>query len=197
MQDEKKPCIAVDYDGVVADTSQLKADWIRENLGMSVSPGICDRTRCVERIGTRQYNRMAKVVYGREYSLRAQPVAGLKSAIPILAKSFRLVILSARDDSNILWVTEWLQKHGLYQHFSGVISTQQRQKLETASELGAAALFDDDIRHLRGPGLTSVRRFHFDRDLPEDVRTEKQLVHVKSWHVFLQLLGKGKEVFDG
>jgi len=188
MQNANKPCIAIDYDGVIADTNQLKADWIRENLGVSISPGLCDRTRCVKHIGVEAYNRMAKVVYDREYSLQAQPLAGLKSAIPALAKLFRLIILSTRDNSNIRWVNEWLYSYGLYEQFTDIVSSYQKQKLGIASELRATALLDDDIRHLRVSGFLSVRRFHFDRDLFEDIQREGQIVHVKSWTAFLQVL---------
>ena len=61
--------IAIDYDGTIADTNRVKADWILQNLGQVVAPWNCDRTNCVPIIGESAYQIMGDVVYERESTL--------------------------------------------------------------------------------------------------------------------------------
>ena len=49
---------SVDFDGVIANTNNVKSKWIRSHLDIDVPPTYCDRTSCVSRIGLSEYERM-------------------------------------------------------------------------------------------------------------------------------------------
>lgn len=153
--------IALDYDGVIADTNQVKSEWIAEHLGMDVPPWLCDRTECVPIIGLENYAQMSPVVYGREASQRARPLPGAVEAIQSLRRTCRLAIVTARTAEQIQWVREWLAHQGIEDAFEGVYSSSGGMaKADIVRRLGAIALVEDDVRHLLQAPETRFARIH-------------------------------------
>ena len=183
--------LAFDYDGVIANTNQVKSEWIARNLGQEVPPWQCDRTRCVPVIGLAAYERMSREVYGREASLGAQPMPGAIEGIRELAAMHRLVIVTARDEERMRWTREWLHSAGIERCFADIRSSVGGSKPDIVAGLGAAALVDDDARHLRGaPEARFARLLFLQGGEPGEV--EPGIYAVPDWQTLIaRLAGLG------
>jgi hypothetical protein len=180
--------IALDYDGVIADTNQIKSDWIAENLGLDVPPWLCDRTECVPIIGLENYNRMSPIVYGREASLRAQPVPGALEAVRALQRTYRLIIVTARTTEQIQWTREWLRQQRVEDAFGDILSSSGGiAKAEIVRQIGAIALIEDDVRHLlKWPEIRFVR-IHLSPHVQGNA-SEPGIAAASDWPMALSLL---------
>lgn len=155
--------IALDYDGTTADTNACKAVWIRETLGISLAAWQCDRTDCVPIIGRENYERMADVVYDREWTIKAAPVEGALQAVRLLASEFELHLVTARPARRIEYAREWLDKEKLLDCFHGFHSSQGVPKEQICRSIGAVILVDDDRRHVEK--LTGLIGIHLTADV--------------------------------
>ncbi len=139
---------AVDYDGVVADTNNMKREWIKEGQGLEVPAWRCDHTSCVPEILTeKQYQEMAEIVYGKDWSFKARPVPGAITGLFDLARIGAVYIVTARLPERLQWVREWLRRHALETVISRLISTEypsRRSKKDICVENEFHLLIDDD-----------------------------------------------------
>ncbi len=138
----------IDYDGTIADTNRVKAAWIRERLGREVDPQACDRTSCVPIIGADSYEDMAAVVYEREWSLRAPPVAGAVAGLRALQEHGQVYVLTARLPHRLAFAREWLEQHGAGELADALLSSADSDKLSLCKQYSIGVLVDDDERHL-------------------------------------------------
>ena len=164
METAFRNCLVIDYDGVIADTNSQKSVWISQHLGLTVTPGSCNRTQCVQRIGLDNYERMASVIYGSDFSLSAKPLPGLRKALTTLSKK------------------------GLVHCFEDIVSSQAMEKLALAQRVLATAILDDDIRHLISDHYTNIKRYHFSIDLPSESIWEPPIMHIKSWRALCAII---------
>lgn len=142
------PCFGIDYDATVADTNSVKATWIREHLGLEVSPWQCDRTTCIPIIGLESYEAMSSVVYERDYTLAAAPIAGALDALRTLSLHSSVYIITARPPYRIAFAETWLEQHGVADTISNIFSSAASDKQTLCREHGVNVLVDDDVRHL-------------------------------------------------
>ena len=49
--------IGIDFDGTIADTNQVKAEWIKKKLRIDLPPSKCDRSQSVPIIGLENYKK--------------------------------------------------------------------------------------------------------------------------------------------
>jgi len=144
----RMPCLGIDYDATIADTNSVKATWIREHLGLEVSPWQCDRTTCVPIIGLENYEAMSLVVYERDYTLVAAPIAGALDALRTLSLHSSVYIITARPPHRIAFAKTWLAEHGAADTISNIVSSAATDKQALCREHGVNVLVDDDVRHL-------------------------------------------------
>ena len=196
MDDKQRPGIGIDYDGTIADTNTIKAAWIRENLGIKVPPWKTDRTMCVPIIGLEQYERMSRVVYSPEMSMRAPEVPGAASAIRVLSVKYRVYVVTARNNRQIASCQAWLREAGIAEYISGYLSSAERgpdgtrrSKGELAHRYGICVLVDDDERHLRGEELAEFRRILLKHGCNEPLAVDAGIALASSWTDVLRLLG--------
>lgn len=142
------PCLGIDYDATIADTNSVKAAWILDNLGLDVSPCQCDRTSCVPIIGLENYEAMSSVVYERDHTLAALPIAGALDALRTLSIYSRVYIITARPPYRIAFAKTWLERHGAADTISNIFSSAASDKQSLCREHGVNVLVDDDVRHL-------------------------------------------------
>lgn len=161
-----RPGVALDYDGVIADTNAVKSRWIRRHLRRDVPPWETDRTNCVRLIGIEDYLKMAPHAYGWRASLSARPVAGARRALRTLAARCRVYLLTARRGSMLRGCREWLRRNGLDRHIEGYLTGGHADgrgegKAALCARLGLRALVDDDERHFTGVDDPAVLRILF------------------------------------
>lgn len=184
----QNPVLAIDYDGVVANTNEIKSLWIRNYLGLKVPSWRCDRTQCVPLIGIDNYEQMSQVVYGRKASLDAKPVAGAVQSIQRLSKLFRLYIVTARSKEKIKWVHQWLRMNSLETFLQGVMSSVGKSKAEVIAHIRAVALLDDDLRHLLSLAEHNFLKFNLAPNLRVRYTRKDDLIQVRTWKAFSELV---------
>jgi len=139
---------AVDLDGVIADTTAVKAAWISANLGLSLEPWQCDRSTCVPLIGEDAYRAMATALWEREATELVRPVAGVLEALALLARQGAVHVITARFPERLAYAERWLAAHGADRLVRSVISSAGTDKAARCAQVGARVLVDDDPRHL-------------------------------------------------
>lgn len=163
---KEKPGIALDYDGVIADTNSLKSRWILRHLGRKVPPWETDRTSCVRHIGREAYRRMSPEVYGWKASLKARAVPGIRRAIRDLAARARVYVLTARSGEMLRGCRAWMRRSGLDRFVAGYLVGGRAEalgegKVPLCARYGLIALVDDDERHFDGLGGVPVLKVLF------------------------------------
>jgi hypothetical protein len=149
--DESRLVIAVDYDGVIADTNSAKAHWLRQHLGIDVDPGDCSHTDLVpDVLDEAQYRSPDDYVYSESVSADVPPVRGAVEALRRLSERWQIVVLSARSAERLKWAGRWLQRRGLTEAIEDVRTSDGQSKEDALNELEALVLVDDDRRHLTG-----------------------------------------------
>ena len=173
--------IAIDYDGTIGDTNREKVKWIRANLGIEISPWDCNSTDCIPVIGRDAYHRMGEEVYEWEGTLRAEPVPGVADAVRTLARTAVLHVVTARPESRLDSVREWLRRQGVLPCFATIRSSIETSKLAVCRELGADVLVDDDPRHM-GEAAAGAPAYLLLQDGREDGRDcAPGVVFCRSW----------------
>ena len=176
--------IAIDFDGTIADTNDVKTEWIKRTLGVEVPAWKCDRSRCVPIIGLERYEEMAEVAYGDEGTRTAKPVEGAVEAIKSLASQATLYVVTSRGASHLPAARDWLTSHGVIDLIRAVLSSAGRTKGEVCLEHGIGVLLDDDLRHVGPVEKGSPRAVLFARG-PQD-STALDAIHVGSWPEFVR-----------
>lgn len=182
------PVLALDYDGVVANTNEIKSLWIRNNLGLKVPSWRCDRTQCVPRIGLANYEQMSQVVYGRKATQDAKPVAGAVQSIQRLSQLFGLCIVTARSQEKINWIHQWIGMNSLAPFLKEVVSSEGKSKAEIVAHISAVALLDDDLRHLVRLAEYDFLKFNLAPNLRARYTKKDDLIQVRTWKAFSELI---------
>lgn len=179
----------IDYDGTIADTNRVKAAWIRERLGRQVDPQVCDRTSCVPIIGADNYEDMAAVVYEREWSLKALPVAGAVDGLRTLRQYGRVYVLTARLPHRLTFAREWLEQHGAGEFADALLSSADSNKLSICKQHSIDVLVDDDERHLRPVVGQGVQAILLKVDFTGDITPPAGVELCRSWPEVLNKIG--------
>jgi hypothetical protein len=130
---------------------------------------------------------MSPIVYGREASLRAKPMPGVLEAVRTLQQAYRLIIVTARTEEQIQWAWEWLALQGIEDAFEDVLSSRGTTKAEIVKRLGAIALVEDDIRHLRASPDLQFARIHLAPHAGE-TKAEPGILTVRDWSSIVSAL---------
>lgn len=177
----KRHSFGIDYDGTIADTNRVKASWIRERLGQEVHPHACDRTSCVPIIGADNYEDMAAVVYEREWSLKAPPVAGALDGLRALRECGQVYVLTARLPHRLAFAREWLEQHGAGEFADALLSSAQSDKLSVCKQHGIDVLVDDDERHLIPVVTRGIQAVLLKVDFNGDITPSTGVQFCRSW----------------
>jgi hypothetical protein len=179
--------IAIDFDGTLADANAIKAQWIKQNLGIDVPPWKCSRTSCVPIIGSANYELMGEFVYGDEATSKMQPNPGAVQAIEALSSGASLYIVTNRRASNVPFAQRWLDAQRIAKFFHAVLSSEAQSKAAICQEHGINILLDDDIRHLIGNGNQNLSMVQFKPDWDECPLDD--VVCIKTWQEFVAYVG--------
>lgn len=192
MSQKNRKIICLDFDGVIANTGQIKSQWIATELGIRVPPEHCARTQCIPRIGLNNYNRMAEYVYSRETSLLTKPMPGSISSIVQLSLQARLFIITARTEMHSRWMEEWLHLYEIHDKFEDIITTAVTGKTKIAIQLGASAIVDNDERHFEESKQSKLQKYHFALFIRKSYIyiEDKDIIRVRNWRTLFSLLMK-------
>ncbi len=142
---EKGPVI-IDFDGVIANTPELKSDWIRKNLNLLVPSWHTDRENCIPLIGEQNYERMAEEVYTDS---GISEILGMRNGIYRLKSlGFKLYVLTSRAPNRQQYARKWLSEKGLMQYFEDFLCIDGSSKAPFIERLSPYAVIDDEMRFL-------------------------------------------------
>jgi len=180
--------VAIDYDGTIADTNRQKVKWIRARLGIDVAPWECNRTDCVPLIGIEAYEEMGREIYERESSLAAPEVPGALRALRGLACRAEVHIVTARPPRIMDFSREWLQRKGVFECLSGIVSSEGSTKSDICAAIGARVLIDDDSRHLRDVEAEGLTRIYLQEGREKAPACGSGVVFCRSWAEVVRLV---------
>ncbi len=190
----KRRRFGIDYDGVVADTSVIKARWIREHLGQVVAPWQTDRETCEEIIGNR-YNDLSEAVYSRPLTLAAPEVPGAIYALYKLDQIGDVYLVTARPPKRLNSARDWLEKFKLIEYFTDLVSTRDDKgnevsKGELCQKLELDVLIDDELRYLvEAANYHKLRRILLKNGCTDRIRVPRGIEFTRSWREVLEFLG--------
>ncbi len=101
-------------------------------------------------IGAEPYEAMANVVYEKERSMQASPIAGALDAVNALSMCGKVYVVSARLAHRMAFARQWLAQRGVARLVNGFLSFAGSDKKALCTQYGLQALSDDDARHLEG-----------------------------------------------
>lgn len=191
MTEDKK--IAFDFDGVIADTNQKKMQWMQKHGFHLIN---CDKTSFYQELSQtkekveidRIYKNMGSYIFRPEILEETMPVQGAIETIQKLAQKFEIYIITARTESMINPVNNWLEKYHIKNKIKQVISSSYEPKQEICLKRGISFLCDDDIRHLIDKKVKT--RVLFNNKKKEN---KKDIWIVKSWEEIEQCLNTVEE----
>ena len=134
-----RPRVAMMFEGVIADTNEAKAAWIRTNLRRDVKPEQCSRDECVTLIGRDDYERMMSQLYAND----ARGVRGMPGAAPYvaaLAGKADIYVFTEASADRVPDLRLWLASNGYGDLADRVITTRGNGAAEL-TRLGRVAVF--------------------------------------------------------
>jgi|SRR3989338_3484826 len=191
----KKLRCGIDYDGVVADTSAIKAKWIRDNLGQIVAPWQTDRETCEGIIGKNEYEDLSRAVYSRPLTLAAPEVPGATYALYQIDRLGEIYLVTARPPKRINYAKEWLERFRLIEYFKDLVSIKDDKghevsKGELCQELKLDIIIDDELRYLTDKECKGLnRRILLKNGCTDRIRMPRGIEFARNWREALDLLG--------
>lgn len=141
--------IGIDFDGVIADCTDLKREQSQRLYGIDIPPHRCKEKFVIEDgLMTREQYRaiMENVCTTRECGLRMRPIEGAIAAIRSLQdRGHSVKIVTSREDEEVEIAREWSRMQGLDVDFVSV----GYGKDKTDAVRGMDIYIDDDVYRLR------------------------------------------------
>jgi hypothetical protein len=141
--------VGIDFDGIIADTYALKAQWIKDHVGKDIPPWQCDRTSCVPLIGAKAYAEMGKYVYGSQATAQTRLVEGVAEVLKAVSALTCIYVITNRNAVQAQYAQQWLEEQGLAGSVQEIISSAGRDKVVVCVQKGVEWFMDDDMRHLK------------------------------------------------
>ena len=182
--------LAIDFDGVIADTSTLKQAYVKERLGQEVSIAETDKATLPTIIGEESYKEMIRAIYSSK-PLEAPVVEGAKKCLKELAKHHTLIIVTNRSDEEIHVMTSYLQKHGL-QH-DKVVNTPGQSKEEICLAEGVDAILEDSLAQLARFKRGRTRLYLLTRPYNKGMHPPPNIERTESWRDFTRRVTSPKD----
>ncbi|MCB0334918.1 MAG: hypothetical protein KDD62_01390 [Bdellovibrionales bacterium] len=181
-----KKVIAIDFDGVIADTGAVKSLYLKSQHHVDLEPSRCRSANYRKLIGDQACDLMAQTIYGRDVTLTIPAMMGVHAAIEKLASSARLFVLTARNASQALAIPQWLNLQGMSEYFEEVrFLDDEQSKLQVCDEIGADTLIDDYDKHLRTQSSERLLILYGSDEVP----AEAPYVPAQDWAEVLRVIG--------
>lgn len=190
-----KKTIAVDIDEVLMPHFQDLVDWYNQNYGTKLTLAN-NHPKNTEGWGTDSFDeavrRVQKFLVSDTFK-NSQPFEEAKAAVRHLAKNYRMVIITAREDIVKETTYRWLKTHfeDIFEetHFTSAYSLQgkARHKADIAKEIGADYLIDDSTEHIEKALETGITALLFgEYPWQADKVVLKGVIRVKNWQEVLE-----------
>lgn len=189
----RKTKIAFDFDGVIADTTKKKQEWLKKqnielvNTDKTSFYKELQKTMKKKRVDE-LYREMGIHIFTQETLLETNAIEGAINAIKKIAQQYDIYIITARTQPLILHVKKWLEKNNIKQDIREVLSSSWEEKQDICYKNDIHFLCDDDIRHLEKEKIENRILFHQIK-----IPNYSGIQEVNSWkEIEKLLLGKSK-----
>lgn len=187
----KKRKIGMDYDGVIADTGEMKARLIKKRFNKIIPPWKTDRAICVRLIGKDNYEAISSEVYERNQTLAAPPIPGAYFGMFTISRTDEIYIVTARPPRRVNFAREWIDNLGASEfitEYRSIYDGKSRMtKGEICRELGLDTFLEDEERFLEEID-PNVRRMLLKNACREELSIPKGIELARSWEEILKLL---------
>lgn len=180
--------IALDFDGVLADTLILKQRWLADHMHLTCEARLLTRGYLVDLIGEKKYADMQQKI-GYEDTLTCAPVRGCLKTIRALSGKFEFVIVTSRYLEKMKWVDRWLEKYLFKEYITNVINAEGEEKLVVSKRNECDYLVDNDLRHLIPNVQRNIKKIHFCPS-SHPMPNYDGVTSVKSWYQLCDFLTK-------
>ena len=160
-----KTKIAFDFDGVIADTTKKKQEWLKKRNIKLVNT---DKTSFYQELKNKMkletidiiYKEMGKHIFTQQTLLDTEPINGAINSIKKISKKYDIYIITARTQQLILHVKQWLEKNDIEQNITEILSSSCEEKQDICNQYYIDFLCDDDKRHLEKEKIRNRILFH-------------------------------------
>lgn len=195
--------IGIDYGGIIADTNQMKSDWIKNSLGIYIPPWKTDRSTCISELSQHFSNETALKLYDSNLMYICQETKA--SEVPLvlnsidsiikIALSNEVIILTARNEKLTQNTIDVIDYNGLTQYISEIYSCRLVDnnkgriltKLEICDNYSIDIVADDDLRHLHDGKEHKVTKVLFNRS-PVKPMAKHNIVVVSNWQELVEFI---------
>lgn len=164
--------IGLDFDGVIANTDELKREWFEKHGILLNKLNKSDIFKELENQYSKEfiyhlYKGMSEYVFCKASMERISPINNAIKSIKNLSKQFEIYIISARNQEQIMLLQDWLSKYKIDTYIKEIISSSEegKGKLQICKENNISFFCDDDIRHLICEGEYNIVKFLFNSKL--------------------------------
>ena len=189
-----KTKIAFDFDGVIADTTKKKQEWLKKqnieliNVDKTSFYQDLKKTMNKEKIDE-LYKKMGEYIFTQETLMETEAIEGAIGIIKKIANKYDIYIITARTQQLILHVKKWLKKNDVEQNIKKIISSSVEEKQDICYKENIKFLCDDDIRHLEKEKIENRILFCSNK-----IRKYSKIQEVRSWREIEEILTKNKTI---
>ena len=194
--------IAIDFDGVIADSDAAKVAFARDELGLDVSERFMKERYFSELFGEGRgrslYAHILENVYRTERMLEAPMMPHSREGISQLrAGGWSCAVVTSRsgrlDDSGsyAFWAWRYLQENGYEIEEKDFLTVNGGSKLDVCLALGAHGLVDDDYAKIEPVIAAGLKGYLFSTQTNSAVEEEVpafQGIRVEDWNHLVGIL---------
>lgn len=189
-QKKIKENIAFDFDGVIANTTQKKIDWLKKrniNLVNVDKTSFYDELKKYMTIDQIDdiYFKMSREIFTERVLLETEEINGALNSIHKLSKKYNIFIITARTESLILHLKKWLEKNNIQKDIFKVLSSTSDTKQNICLKYNINFLCDDDSRHLIDNKIRTRVLFNSNNN---SKNINDNIIQVNSWKELEKLL---------
>lgn len=183
--------VAFDFDGVIADTTSKKINWLKENKNISLNR--VDKTNFYKLLSSfysnyeidELYKCMSKSIFIEDVLLSTEEVTNALSSLKKISNMYEIYIVSSRTPNMLKSVKKWLKLNDVDKYIKKIISSSNRSKQDICVMNNIDFLCDDDVRHLLDEKIKNRLLFSSDK-----YQGNSSIMLVSSWDEIVDALDK-------
>lgn len=183
--------VAFDFDGVIADTTSKKINWLKENKNISLNR--VDKTNFYKLLSSfysnyeidELYKCMSKSIFIEDVLLSTEEVTNALSSLKKISNMYEIYIVSSRTPNMLKSVKKWLKLNDADKYIKKIISSSNRSKQDICVMNNIDFLCDDDVRHLLDEKIKNRLLFSSDK-----YQGNSSIMLVSSWDEIVDALDK-------
>jgi hypothetical protein len=194
--------IAIDFDGVIANSDFAKVNFARNELGLDVTEHLMKERYFIELYGGERgktlYSHIIKSVYHSKQMLRVPMMPFSREGISQLRKAgWTCVVVTSRsgslndNGSSAYWAWRFLQENKYDIEERSFINVNDKSKLDVCLALNSHGLVDDDYSKILPIIDAGLKGYLFSTQTNNNIEKESPMFHgirVDDWNHLVRIL---------